>query len=960
VASKAKAWLFVCCLLASGVLCAQEYSFRYFGSSDGLNNLAVRSIYQDRVGFIWVSTENGIYRYDGDRFEGFGLAQGIPLISGAAFGEAPDGALLAGGDFGLYRLTGNRFEKLLVPFKTVSWAQGIQADAKGRTYIGTDSGLMELSAQPGSVGFAVRKIPSPPGSSGAAAGGVLVDGESLWYGCGLELCRMDAKGTQVYGPETGLPKAAVMQIRRGSDGNLWIRAANAGIFVRTAGQTRFRRPDSPIPGIALHNLALDADGRVLLGSADGLLIHDRNGWQTIDRRNSLRGVIYSTFEDRQHSMWIGMAGRGLAKWRGYREWENYSAESGLNSDIVYSILPQADGSLWVATEGGLTRGTPQRAGFAWKRVPGLDAAPVHSLQMTLDGDLWVGTEMSGVARYDPRTGRLEWFGPAQGLTGKAPYTLLLDRQQNLWAATEVGLFEAESPYLRFSRIVETPRTRMWTVAQGSDGTIWAGGAGGLFARVSGRWKNWTKADGLSNQAVLSLGAGARGEMWIGYRFGGGIDRVDLRPGGLDIKRGVQRRGSDGIIYFVNFDRSGRLWAGTEHGVDLWDGSLWSHYDMSDGLAWNDCDLGGFAQGPDGSIWIGTSGGLSHFKSRARSSRQFPPTVVFTRMQMGKVDIFGARNPAFAADSGALTARYSALNVAGEGGPEFRYRLDAGSAWTETSERGLDFARLAPGSYQLEIQAQGRDGAWSPYTAGYSFSIVAPWYLRWWFIGGCGLVPLAIVLVMVQVRARAAKRRERNLLRIVDEKTRDLRIANEELFRLSTTDSLTGLANRRLFDQTLARECARLRRAGSALSLVMFDVDQFKALNDSEGHQRGDECLVLLGREIGLAGRRKCDLAARVGGEEFALILTETDAASAAHIAEQVRSAVANLRVRHPASNVAPHLTVSAGVATATTDSYYTPKNLVAAADGALYIAKRKGRNRVEAAPEEFHRKSAGK
>ena len=956
---KAKLWLIVCSLLTNGVLCAQEYSFRYFGNSDGLNNLAVRSIYEDRVGFIWVSTENGIYRYDGDRFEGFGPAQGIPLISAAAFGEAPDGSLLAGGDFGLYRLAGNRFEKLQVPFKTVSWAQGIQADGQGHTYIGTDAGLMELSREAGSDSLGVRKIPAPPGTFGAAAGGVLVEGNTLWYGCGLELCRMDSSGTKVYGPETGLPGTVVMEIRRDSDGNLWIRASNAETFVRPAGQTRFRRPDSPVPGSALDNLALDADGRVLLGSPGGLLIHDRNGWQTIDRRNGLRGVIYSAFEDRQHSMWIGMAGRGLVRWRGYREWESYSAESGLESDIVYAILPQADGSLWVATEGGLVRGTPQKSGFSWKKVPGLDTMPVHSLQMTSTGDLWVGTETRGAARYNPRTGSVEWFGAPQGLTGKAPYTLLLDREQNLWAATEVGLFVAKPPYLSFSRIADVPPARIWTVAQGSDGTIWAGGSGGLFAMVSGRWNNWTKADGLSNQAVISLGAGAHGEMWIGYRFGGGIDRAHLRPGGLAIEKGVQRRGSDGIVYFLNFDRSGRLWAGTEHGVDVWDGHRWSHYDMSDGLAWNDCDLGGFAQGPDGAIWIGTSGGLSRFQPRARSSLQSPPAVVFTRLQMGKIDVFGERGPAFGIHSGALTARYSALNVPGESGAEFRYRLDDSSAWTETTERELEFARLAPGSYQLKVQARERDGEWSPYTAGFAFSILTPWYLQWWFIAGCGLIPLIVVAVTAKLRARVAKRRERDLLRIVDEKTRDLRNANEELLRLSTTDALTGLANRRMFDQTLARECARLSRAGSALSLVILDVDQFKALNDSEGHQRGDECLVLLGREIGRAAKRKADLAARIGGEEFALILPETDAIHAADIAQQVRLAVTNLQLRHPASNVAPYLTVSAGVATATCDSYYTPKDLVAAADRALYSAKRKGRNRVEAAPEEIRRKSAG-
>ena len=137
-------------------LSAQEFSFRTFGNAEGLSNLAVRQLYEDRAGFIWVSTENGIFRYDGDRFEAFGPAQGLPETSGAAFGEAPDGSLLAGGSFGLYRLRGNRFEKLPVTFKTVRWAQGIQSDGRGHTFIGTESGLMELDSEPGHDGFTVQ------------------------------------------------------------------------------------------------------------------------------------------------------------------------------------------------------------------------------------------------------------------------------------------------------------------------------------------------------------------------------------------------------------------------------------------------------------------------------------------------------------------------------------------------------------------------------------------------------------------------------------------------------------------------------------------------------------------------------------------------------------------------------------------------------------------------------------
>ena len=256
----------------AGTLPAQEYSFRSFGNAEGLTNLAVRQIYQDRGGFLWVSTENGIFRYDGDRFEAFGPAQGIPATSAAAFGEAPDGSFLVGGSFGLYHLRGNSFEKLPLPFKTVSWAQGMQSDGKGHTFLGTESGLMELYSETGQDGFAVRRFPQAPTTSGPSVDAVFLDGDILWYGCARKLCRKDPGFTQVFGIESGLPDSQVMVIRKDGVGNLWVRARNAGVFVLPPGQTKFRRPDVPTPSTVVGVPGIDSDGRVLLPTPAGLLI----------------------------------------------------------------------------------------------------------------------------------------------------------------------------------------------------------------------------------------------------------------------------------------------------------------------------------------------------------------------------------------------------------------------------------------------------------------------------------------------------------------------------------------------------------------------------------------------------------------------------------------------------------------------------------------------------------------
>jgi len=953
VIQNSKSWLIACFVLAVAALSAQEYSFRTYGMMEGLTNLSVQKIFQDRTGFLWVGTENGIFRFDGEHFEPFGPEHGLPHNSGIMFGETPNGDMLVGGVFGLYQLRGNHFEKLAVPFSRVSWVQGIQSDGKGHTYLGTEAGLMELTQQPGEAGVTVQKLTRARGPSGPGAEGILLDGQTIWYGCGVELCRRSPDGLQNYGTESGLPRARVMALRKDRKGTLWVQSDDAGLFALDAGQSHFYAPNLPLASPLLHGTpALDADGNLLVPTSAGLLVHDTNGWRKIDRSVGLRGGVSSAFEDRRHSIWIALEGRGLAHWRGYREWESYSAASGLNNDLIFEILRQPDGTLWVATGGGLFRGRSEHGSWTFHSIPSLLGLSVHSLQMDSAGELWIGTGARGLAHFSPRSGSVKWFGPSQGLTGMAAAVIRFDRQKRLWIGTEQGLFVANPPYKSISRVTEVPARRIWAIAEGSDGTLWAGGIGGLYQNSSGQWKTITRADGLSNQEILSLGAGQNGDIWVGYRFGGSIDRVHAVSGGVSIENNVQRPGSDGIVYFMNFDTKGRLWIGTDRGVDMLDGSWWKHYDTTDGLAWNDCDLNAFEEDPDGSVWIGTGGGLSHFKPLAQEDSTVPIRVILTGLMVGKTDVSDQSNPAFNIHANSLTARYTALNTDPESSISFRYRLSGASdSWVVTTQRELQFANLAPGAYRLQIEAlDDREGVWSDQKAEFPFSVLAPWYATLWFIAICVLVPFMAILGIVRLRINASRRRERELVEIVEEKTADLRLANEELLRLSLTDPLTGLANRRVFNQTLEKEFARLRRSGAPISLIMLDVDHFKALNDSEGHQRGDDYLVALGAALHGAARRQIDVAARCGGEEFALILPATDAADALRIAEEVRIRVMRLNLPHRASPVAPFLTVSAGVATGTMNGWNTPESLVAAADQALYRAKGTGRNRVEAAP----------
>jgi diguanylate cyclase (GGDEF)-like protein len=169
---------------------------------------------------------------------------------------------------------------------------------------------------------------------------------------------------------------------------------------------------------------------------------------------------------------------------------------------------------------------------------------------------------------------------------------------------------------------------------------------------------------------------------------------------------------------------------------------------------------------------------------------------------------------------------------------------------------------------------------------------------------------------------------------------------ESLRARSYVDGLTGIANRRYFDVAIDRELRRAQRLGGTLSLLLTDIDSFKAYNDHFGHQAGDTCLSAVAQALAAKLKRPADVAARYGGEEFAAILPDTDAAQARQLAENIRAYVASLELPHAPGAVRPYVTLSIGVASMDKGRLDDAAALIEAADKALYAAKRGGRDRV--------------
>lgn len=210
--------------------------------------------------------------------------------------------------------------------------------------------------------------------------------------------------------------------------------------------------------------------------------------------------------------------------------------------------------------------------------------------------------------------------------------------------------------------------------------------------------------------------------------------------------------------------------------------------------------------------------------------------------------------------------------------------------------------------------------------------------------------LIIRNLYIQLQQQAKKLADQNVLLQQEIKERQraeaaLVVANLELKRLAVLDDLTGVANRRHFNESLNKEWRRMAREQCPLSLILGDIDYFKKYNDTYGHLAGDFCLQQVAQAISRAIKRPADILARYGGEEFAAILPNTDTEGALQVAEAMRDEVLNLKITHGQSAIYKYVTLSLGIVSLVPQHNYDPSILITAADKALYEAKKQGRNR---------------
>src|SRR5579871_460902 len=689
---------------------AQQYGFRHYGAAEGLQNLAVLSLAQDGAGYIWAGSEGGLYRYDGTRFHLMGAAEGLPCATEVhTLHVAPDGSLWANTCARLFRFDGKRFAAIGGLNGMLSGTEAMANTADGRVMVGTPLGLYQVLPDHRHGWLPARPYPLGSALAGQPVRGVFRRGSELWFGCGRRLCVEAGGKISLWGPRQGLPEDNWDAIQAGADGSVWVRSPGK-LYSKPPRAARFVQVKADLASSMFWGaLTILRDGSVMAPTDQGVAVRREGAWQAIGPRQGLPSEIATAvLEDSQGSVWIGMIG-GVARWLGYGEWEAWTKAQGLPSSLIWAIRRDHKGALWVGTSLGIARMDGRKPIKTWTRATGLPGENVRWLGETPDHAMWAILKPGGLVRIDPVTDKIRPFGPASGLACATLHRGLVDHLARLWVATGCGVFRSERPSEsgHFSRI-EQPASLLksaWAIAEDRGGTVWITNPDGLWRLQEGHWRQYRKSDGLLTDDPNIAIVASDGALWLRHRFDAGIDRVEFPDGRIVRAAAIVPADARSVEVtdFHGFDTSGRFWRGSANGVAVLDRGVWNYATTADGLIWNDCDGEAFWADSDGSVWIGTSGGLAHYRPRGRGLAE---PVIANPIITGLT---------IAEPPRLVRAEFSSLNFKSEQLVRFEYRADGGS-WIETGERAISIAGLSAGRHRLEIRSRVRDGPLSPQPA----------------------------------------------------------------------------------------------------------------------------------------------------------------------------------------------------------------------------------------------------
>jgi len=694
---------------------AQELHFTSYNSSDGLPQVQVLAIHQDRKGFLWIGTYGGLTRFDGVAFRTYSRSDGLIANTVTSIAEDATGRLIVGVNGGVCVKLGEQFrctgrESGLLGQTTVR----LVPDALGGAWVASDAGVVHLDSAGG-----VQSIPLP---GGGPALGLAVDRSGVvWVVTARVLARLQGDR---FGPVSvpELRGEQVRVLRAGQHGLLIVTAKAVIEFVDDRARTLYALPAEF--AAAVTDVMVTPDTTLWISTRRGVLVHRQGQMERLTRDNGLDGDDVNTLSvDREGNIWFGTES-GLSRLTP-GPFRHFTERQGLPSSFVRALVEDGRGQLWAGTRNGIA----VLEGDRFRTLPGLRGARVYAFAPLPGRGMLVATR-EGLVHYDEGIQRR--YSVPEGLPDEFVRALLVDPAGGVWVGTRSGVVRWEG-----GRIVPVAepllaRANVTAMARDARGRLWVGtNFGGALIHDSAGTQKLSSATGLSDETIWALARDADGRMWVGTN-GDGAYRVS--PAGAIERFGAAQGLLNPFIWQVLVDQRGRVWFYTNQGIDRLTGANMQHLGRADGLLDLEGAAGASLDDHQGSLWFGTGMGVTRyqFAEDGGAIASAVPEVWIEGLSVGThgIPLGRARIPPRAE---ALRIDYTSPMLRNPAGLRFRYRIDREEEWSEpTAARSITIARLSPGKHTFEVSASDEYGRTSKVPASLVITVLPAFWQALWF------------------------------------------------------------------------------------------------------------------------------------------------------------------------------------------------------------------------------------
>ncbi len=1004
--------LFICCSAFAQTAVKHlnnEYSIELLTAEDGFTSSEIYSIIQDNKGLLWFGTgENGILKYDGRKVVNYEYDDN--QANGISHNDAGNLLLADNGDIwigtwgggashldirtGLFNhfehdeqrhnsISSNRIQSLFDDKGTIwmgSYAHGLNK------YLGDNTFKRYLHTQHNPATISHNRVWDIEENNS----------NSLWIATSYGLNLFDKETEKFINflpePQNTTPTGAneIRNLLKTDAGLLYV-GTQVGLFqfdVKSEHFLTITTAEQKLLG-QVNSIIEDQEGSIWIVSSKGLFRLGQNQqlYQLqLPHNNGLRIV----FEDRSGIIWVTSEVHGIYKITPQRKFKNIRSDlllapNGITVDeqgdllivsassVLYKwsvksqrllqlteqIFTKAQGfsenrllerpvlhladknTLWVAQDDGLASVDLQSNTVSLLRYP--KSEPLHkefrelrALNSDQYGNIWVGTYKSGIYIYDVSKKTFRHLGHTAGLTHPEVLEIYKDRENNIWVGTGDGV------------------------------SLWREGSQS-FTQFK---QNSTRSGSLVGKIVQDIHQSRDGKIWVATQKG--LNLFDEHSQTFS-HFGRQDGLPTSLIRAIEDDDMGNVWLTTNKGISMLnpESNYLVNYDGYDGLLGINYYANSLIKGANNLLFTNSQRGIEYFSTEILddNNRQFHIVLTgFSKMgQEVSLD-----KPFAYVDEIALSYldyfisfEFSVLDFSSPSKNQYAYKLQGyDENWIEIGNRNVAaFTNLDGGYYTLLVKATDSHGKWLDKQLSIRLYVAPPPWQTWWAYCLYALFALIIISAIIVYRTRSQENeimRQKQFVQALEEQVaektsslnaqaQDLLIANKQLELLTFQDGLTGLYNRRYFDQHLFEEVKRHSREQQDLSLIFCDIDHFKLYNDHYGHLAGDNCLKQVAQCLRQCVGRITDSCCRYGGEEFAIILPNTNEEQSNYLAEQLRLAVEAMKVPHEKSATSAFITMTLGVVTLTPTDNTSVDSVILSADKALYIGKAEGRNRTSRA-----------